>query len=400
MEIKQGRSVTRVIMLLLLLAVLAYVGINVYEGLVNPLKTSLALVYTVDESCPVTGYVIRDEELVYSNNSITSVIRGEGEMVGVGQTIALAFSDEGAEDTGTQIEELTSRIEMLQNAQEGISSIADVSTLENEIFDSVLTYKKDVADGEATSTVGTSLKSLVLRRDFLLSDDGSLSGEIETLQSQLDSLEASYSGSEPINADHSGMYSSMVDGYEEVLSSEDLDTLTLAGLDAVSRSTVDSSVIGKIITGFTWYFAAAVPSEKTNAYNVGDAVTLRFSEAGDISMTVNSIGEDTDGKRLVLFSCNNFLQETTGLRHETADIIYESYNGLRIPKEAIRFNDSGEAGVYIVVGETAEFRSINIIYETDDYYIVAQDKSSTENLWAGNEVIVAARNVYEGKIVR
>ena len=33
-------------------------------------------------------------------------------------------------------------------------------------------------------------------------------------------------------------------------------------------------------------------------------------------------------------------------------------------------------------------------------YVVELDKSSTQNLWPGDEIIVGARNLYDGKVVR
>lgn len=46
----------------------------------------------------------------------------------------------------------------------------------------------------------------------------------------------------------------------------------------------------------------------------------------------------------------------------------KSYTGLRVSKEAIRFENS-EKGVYVLVGQTLKFKPIEdqIIYEEDDF---------------------------------
>ena len=53
-------------------------------------------------------------------------------------------------------------------------------------------------------------------------------------------------------------------------------------------------------------------------------------------MTVDSISEAQDGKVTVVFSSTRRLGETSLLRSQNVSVIYDSYNGFRIPKEALR----------------------------------------------------------------
>ena len=44
-------------------------------------------------------------------------------------------------------------------------------------------------------------------------------------------------------------------------------------------------------------------------------------------------------------------------------------------------------------------RNVNILYDNGESYVVELDKSSTDNLWPGDEIIVNAKNLYDGKVV-
>ena len=82
-----------------------------------------------------------------------------------------------------------------------------------------------------------------------------------------------------------------------------------------------------------------------------------------------------------------------------ADVVFISYSGLRVPKEAVRVQN-GQVGVYVVEGNAAAWKPIVILHDNGESYVVELDKSSTDNLWPGDEIIVGARNLYEGKVVR
>ena len=48
----------------------------------------------------------------------------------------------------------------------------------------------------------------------------------------------------------------------------------------------------------------------------------------------------------------------------------------------------------------ASWKTIEILHDNGESYVVKLDKSSTGNLWPGDEIIVGARNLYDGKVVR
>ena len=105
------------------------------------------------------------------------------------------------------------------------------------------------------------------------------------------------------------------------------------------------------------------------------------------------------GKGLLVLSCTQYIQNVTLLRQQSADVVFNSYQGLRVPKDAVRVEDGGQTGVYVLEGATARWKPITILHDNGESYVVELDKTSTANLWPGDEVIIHAKNLYDGKVV-
>ena len=93
------------------------------------------------------------------------------------------------------------------------------------------------------------------------------------------------------------------------------------------------------------------------------------------------------------------MQNVTLLRQQSADVVFNSYQGLRVPKDAVRVEDGGQTGVYVLEGATARWKPITILHDNGESYVVELDKTSTANLWPGDEIIIHAKNLYDGKVV-
>jgi hypothetical protein len=94
------------------------------------------------------------------------------------------------------------------------------------------------------------------------------------------------------------------------------------------------------------------------------------------------------------------LSDIAAFRELTADVIFSTYSGIRVPKEAVRLDEDGATCIYILSGLRAELVPVDILYEGDDYYIVQSGSESATSLRVGSEIIVKANDLYDGKVVR
>ena len=122
--------------------------------------------------------------------------------------------------------------------------------------------------------------------------------------------------------------------------------------------------------------------------------------------------EAVDGRAVVVLSSNRYLSQITLLRGQTVELIFGSSSGLRIPKAALRMvtqestdPETGETvqtnlvGVYTLVGGRAEFKPVEILTEESDFYVVSPATEGRAVLRAGDEVIVRATGLYDGKLL-
>ena len=400
---KQGKSYFTVILWILLAAIAAYFGYNVVSSLYAPLMTATVTPYEAGAGYYASGFVVREEELLYSQYGTTVLNCAEGAHVAANDTVATGYRSEDAKTRQTRIDELSGQIEQLQYAWSAVSSVYDQAALDADIAGDLAQLSRYLAlrDMNSVSDLSPELKGLILRRTGSDSDSGSLQARISTLQAELETLEAQSAGDTgAILAGKAGTFSAAVDGYESVLTPERLMEMTVAEFESVQPDETDANAIGRLVTSATWYYACVVPASELSGVEEGDRATLTFARDyyQPVTMRVARLGGNEAGSRLLVLSSDRALQNVTLLRQQSAEIVFTSYSGLRVPKSAVRV-ENGQTGVYILEGTLAKWKPITILHDTGESYVVTLDTSSTNNLWPGDELIINAKNLYDGKVV-
>lgn len=399
---KQGKIYNKIILALVLAAVVLYMAYAVVSAVREPLTTTRAIEFEAGEGCSVDGWIVRDEQVLTSPFGITVLERSEGEKVGTGQVVATGYDSADAQARQAEIDEITAQLEQLSYASAYDLNAADTAALDRELTAQLLSFARHVARGDldTAASQSTEIKGLVLRRNTDQDDLTSIQAQSQALQTQLAQLQSAPMGdTAQIVAPTSGYFSGQVDGYESVLTPALLETVSLRQLESLTPAQVPSGACGRLISDADWYFAASVPSSYAADTLVGDTVTVTFSQSGvELTMTVQRVGDEENGSRLLVLRSSDYIQDVTQLREVTADVVFRSYTGLRVPKEAMRSQD-GQDGVYVLESATARWKPVEILYDNGESYIVALDKTSTDNLWPGDEIIIRAKNLYDGKVV-
>ena len=133
-------------------------------------------------------------------------------------------------------------------------------------------------------------------------------------------------------------------------------------------------------------------------------VDVRLAKGFDqsIRMSVVSVSREENGQAAVVLSSTRYLAQTTLLRHQAADAVLHTYQGLRVPADALRVSADGTTGVYCVDGENASFRPIELVYQGEGYALVkpAEGVRDTQTLRSGDQVIATSGELYDGKVIR
>ena len=418
---KQGKPVITVAIAAIAVALVIYFGFYVAKVFSEPYTTALAYTYTSNDSAEAVGILVRQETVLPAQTGIVDVTRSEGEKVGVGQSVAQVYRDSQAQTNQADLEALADQIQLLEYSSDG-GGVDSAAKLDENILQAVtaLHAASGVGDYNQLEDQARTLKSTVLKRGYVYGNGlgaEELSQKLNDLKSQYAALKQQTSSStSSVRAPQSGVFSTLVDGYETAVTPQTVLQLTPSSLSALlaGQGKETGGGMGKLITSTRWYFAAALPVSVAERLKEGSTATLRFSGDfdQDIDMRVDQVGQAEGDKSVVVFSTDRYLSQTTLLRQQTAELIFNSWSGLRIPKQALRREKStytdketgqevqnNRLGVYALLGGRAEFKTVEVVTEGDDYYVVRSTTDESDALRAGDEVIVRATELYDGQLL-
>lgn len=432
---KTGTLATKLMMAAIFLTVLVYFGVNLAAYFMDPYTTTVAYAYTGENAVTVSGYVVREEEVLPGGGELVYSSRSEGERVSAGGTVAQIYQSAQALQDANTLRSLEGQLEQLLYARSLAAGSLTSVRLDEEITSSLISFRSALAAGSLTAAAeqGSGLRAAALKRSYAFSGTGDLEGAIAGLQAQISTLSAAADpGTTRVTAPRAGLFSSLVDGYETVLTPESILELTPAGYRTIAPAAGVSGV-GKMIYGSSWSFLTMMRSEDLAKVQVGDRVTLRFQKGLDRDMEVEVayLSAQEDGRQVAVFTSQRHLNLTTLLRLQNAQVIFDSFDGVRVPRSAVRVgsqpvtDEEGNpvldgqgnprtqsvTGVYCLWGNTARIKPVKVLWQEDEYILAAPDEEAlsaftseqareSRRLRAGDQVITAAADLYDGKVIR
>lgn len=429
---KQGTLLNKVVMTLFFAAIILYMGGAAWRGLRDPYPTVQAYTYVVEDTMEATGYLIRQEQVIHGwtiqaegTEATVRLLPSEGEKIAAGTTVALLYSDGAAMERSQRLETLEAEAAQLREAITAGEN-GQGEQIGRKVTSSMVALRRAVEAGDFTrleSQVGT-FKSAVYQQAQRYGNGDDLAAALTAAQNEINTLRAlTPQEGVRVTVPQSGIFSGQVDGYETVLVPEITEGVTPSLLDSLESRAVeeDSSALGKLITNSQWYFIFSLGEEQAKRLTVGRAVPVRFSRdwSGTVDMTVERISLPENGRVAVVLSTRKFLSETTLLRRQTVELIFDSQMGIRVPLGAVRVEEqtetdkeSGETrtvqvtGVYVQVGAFAEFKPVTVLAQGEDYYMVrpllpenADTVQQKLALRAGDSVIIASEEIWDGKVI-
>ena len=378
---KRSSPLLKVLPIAVLAAVLVYFAAQVYNYFADPMTITLVYEAQAEDVISMEGWLVRTEEPLPGQAGTVSRAVQEGQRVAAGETVATVYSDDSALQP-------VSRIETLELQLQQLLSAGDYAAAESDL---------------------AALKAAVLKRDHgSYTSQEDIQAQIKSVESEIQQQKAALSGAKTVTAKASGTYSAVCDGYESVLTPEALETMTPSQLSSAAPQSV-SPTVGKLIQGSAWYFAANVNEEDAASLKETSRLTLRMA-AGvgvDLPVTLTRISAAENGKCLIVLKSTRYLSYMTLLREQNAELFISAYDGLRVPKNALRVDENGVSGVYCLVGRVAYFKPVSIVYQGSDYCLVepgtieaaTESQKSLYTLRPNDEVIVSAGELYNGKVV-
>lgn len=340
-KIKQ--HIIQVTLLSLIIFAVIFCIYKIIKLLINPTESFLIEQGIIEQSESVTGYVIREEQVIKTSSSEQEKlvqIKNEGERISVGEEI-FRYEAKNEQELNEKIRELNNQIQKAMEGQIEIPS-SDIRALDKQIESKINGIQKNNNIQE--------IKEYKTDINLYITKKAKISGELSPAGSYINNLinqrieieNQLKNNSKYEKAPSSGIVSYRVDGLEEKLTFQNLDSITsemLEDLHLITGQIVTTSTKeGKIIDNFECYIAVSTKSDEAKKAKIGDNVKLKLATNKEIPAEVARIKEEKDG-RLVIFKINQSVEYLTGYRKISLDIIWWKEQGLRVPNSSIIYEN-------------------------------------------------------------
>ena len=391
-----------VIFLVLLIGI--YVFFQVYNVANPTYRTEVASLYQVTDSIRCEGVIFRDEVVVdVSSNGVIEYTAQNGDKVAQGSVVAKLHYSSSAAKSDLARSLISDRQSMYREfASAGGIVSTNYSAMNASLYKNILDLSGSI---DRFDNVDASYRKVASSMFNFMTVSGN-EYTFSSLISNLEDRKAKYPNDDAQNASYvhapvSGYFCNKTDGYESTATREYAGTITMDELAAMleNRNEQINNSRCKLITNYSWYYAAKITAQDAQRFYKGMKVNLMFddSSVGQIPVTVYRVESDPDkGTAMVVLSCLNLNADIADLRFETGRINFSDYKGIRVDRSALHENE-GEFGVFIKYGTTIVFRKLDIIYETDTYVVSSVNTSDSTKLRLYDEIIVEGKDLYVGK---
>ncbi len=420
------RVVTSVLSFVLSVAILTYIGYHIWRKATSEVTVETVYPQSSSDVLSFESLIIRDETLLKGSGTPSAIVR-EGEKVSKNELVVKTYGSVSA-DARTRLAEIDTLLGILDSigSKENLT-MTNASATDKKTYASLDSIRESFSNGNFGDAHS-------LRSSFIADCDrsGVITGKIadlgalrQSLEGEKTSVQAQFgTAGASICTPVSGYYYSSVDGYETLFSSSSVNTLTYEEFSEKMRSepVSASGTVGKIVTSPVWYAYCPVSAADAKLYSVGDWCDVHFTASGTASIemqVVRTLESGNDGA--IIFKTDLIPEGFTFDRTQPAEVTVREYDGLGVPKSAVRISD-GVTGVYTLDGTKVVFKRVEILAEYESQYIVTEtdplkvkadaetgDGADAETDTAPNSpysyiarsdsVIIEGKGLYNGKII-
>ena len=392
------------IFLILLLGI--FVVYQVFAAFYHPFTTVSAIYYETNSGIDAEAFLVRNENVITNSDAGVKCFSVEdGERVSKGGKIADVYPSQAVSNVYSQINELKKKLDSLQKIKLYNDGGTDVKTVSEKILNKISEYSVACANGkfDQVDTLQTELLTLISSKQSIIGRGNSIDSMISSVEAELATLKTTVEeGSKVISSTMSGYFVSKVDGYEQVITPENVLELSPEELENIAPIEPAKNVVCKIVSDYTWYFAALISNDDALKLKEGSnyKVFTNQKDNNALNATLETINtSEKSDKTAVVFSCSVTDGVFSTIRNMPITIVLDSCKGIKIPNRAIRtVND--EIGVYVVSAGVIKFKKIDIIKTFDTFTVCKMDEDGDANrLRLYDEVVEKGKSLYDGKTV-
>ena len=387
-------------MLLALAAV--YIVLQLYAILGRTYQTETAISASMEDTVPLSGIAMFDAVPVSGGGSLGYLVE-DGERVTEGTVLAEIYTDPAQSTQREELDRLDRIIDLLTKSENSVGS--DLALLTAQTRTALLNLL-DQLDTASYTGMSDAIDEFLLAQNRLQISTGQSRGFTATLadlQTQRDAAAAALEGLQTITADRNGYFISTAAALPLDLSEDTLKSDTAAALSERLQQeipTTGSDLAGRIVTGFSWRFYGVCDLDTAARFDGVTSVKIRVPGKQDeaLDATVTELAADeTAGLAKITLECRTINADVLRLGREDAEIVLNTYEGIRVSKRAMHIVD-GERGVYVKYGSLQRFRRIVVLFE-DENYLLLDPEAEDNEVRLYDEIIVEGPNLQDGGLV-
>ena len=337
----------------------------------------------------LTGYIFREEIAPTTlNGGPIEYLAADGSAVQADHTLASVHEDDEGKNKREQAAALYAQIAELQAALAAedwkAAYLASYTALMRELSAGNTTAAHAYASDTAAALGG---------RDAASSKEG-ITERIAALQAELDALTAHTAAPLLTKADADGIFYHTADGYEALFGTNRIANLTPAALDGLLAAEPKlDGVIGKLVCPGAWYLAIPLEKSLAQTYTQGNAYPVSF-DAGEAVMTLERIYTDDTESAMLILRCEESAPWLSTARKQTVRVEKERVTGISIPADAL----SKDNTVFVLTDGVAHLRQVTPVLCEQGCVLLLPDEEN--GLAAGEQVIVSAKQLFDGKVLQ
>ena len=304
------KTLAGVVIVFLLLAT-GYVIYQAGQVLFPPNTYETALLATVEDTVDAEGVLLFDESYVAGDGTLGYLV-ADGERVSAGTAVAEVYSDASQAALRQQLTQLGDQIDLLQKSQNTTS--AQMETLRKDrsaalynLMDSLDTADYEDTDAEKEDYLLAQNKLWVITGEV-----SSFSDQIAALVQQMSSVQAQLGAPTQITAPQTGYFIRSSSSGRLNAGMEDILALGAVDLKAYIESSPEIALdgcAGKIVSGFTWYYAGICSAKEgqkllgTDGRPLRSGVEIRFPGQAEtpLKATLQEVNIDEENKKAEVF---------------------------------------------------------------------------------------------------
>lgn len=364
----------KILAALLSVLMVTMLGSQIYYVINEKHDTEEAVISTINENISFDGVIIRNETVInYNGSGVIDYLYPEGSKVKADDAVAEVYAGEEQILSKRKTAMLESEIEKLEKAQNpGTTNFVQPEAIKNRIDNEYKQMLGRVVKGDYSqlSNDKSDLNMIMNIYDVVTKSESGFNSLISDLNAKKTNQSSqAHSVKDTIKATKTGYFVSVVDGFESELTIDKIDSLTENKLNEIIKSTPQkpANAVGKIFDSYSCKIAGVMDSDKRISEGVALKLALSASK-NTYDVYVESVKNCDDGKILVVMSCDKLDEQLASTRVASSMIVFDEYTGIRVPREAIRFNGD-QKGVYVILGKDITFKKIEVIYEGDDFVL-------------------------------